>query len=39
MESHQDLDNALSDGPNMVPLEAMLAVLETLRRLDDARRG
>ena len=38
MESHQDPDNAPSDGPNMVPLDAMPAVLETLRRLDDARR-
>ncbi|MEC8517140.1 MAG: 3-deoxy-8-phosphooctulonate synthase, partial [Pseudomonadota bacterium] len=39
MESHQDPDNAPSDGPNMVPLDAMPAVLESLRRLDDARRG
>ena len=39
MESHQDPDNAPSDGPNMVPLDAMPAVLQSLRRLDDARRG
>ena len=39
MESHQDPDNAPSDGPNMVPLDAMSAVLKSLRRLDDARRG
>ena len=39
MESHQDPDNAPSDGPNMVPLDAMPAVLESLRRIDDARRG
>ena len=38
MESHQDPDNAPSDGPNMVPLDAMPAVLKSLRRLDDARR-
>ena len=39
MESHQDPDNAPSDGPNMVPLDAMPAVLQSLRLLDDARRG
>ena len=32
-------DNAPSDGPNMVPLDAMPAVLDILRRLDDVRRG
>jgi len=30
METHQDPDNAPSDGPNMVPLKAMPALLETL---------
>ena len=39
MESHQDPDSAPSDGPNMVPLDAMPTVLESLRRIDDARRG
>ena len=39
MESHQDPDSAPSDGPNMVPLDAMPAVLESLRRIDGARRG
>ena len=39
MESHQDPDSAPSDGPNMVPLDAMPAVLDTLRRIDAARRG
>jgi len=39
MESHQDPDNAPSDGPNMVPLDAMPDVLATLRRIDAARRG
>jgi len=39
MESHEDPDNAPSDGPNMVPLDAMPAVLSQLQRLDEARRG
>merc|ERR1739841_265764 len=37
MESHEDPDNAPSDGPNMVPLDAMPAVLAQLQRLDEAR--
>lgn len=36
MESHQDPDNAPSDGPNMVPLEQMPALLATLSRLAEA---
>jgi 2-dehydro-3-deoxyphosphooctonate aldolase (KDO 8-P synthase) len=39
MESHQDPDSAPSDGPNMVPLDAMPGVLDQLRRIDEARRG
>ena len=39
MESHQDPDSAPSDGPNMVPLEAMPVVLDQLRRIDAARRA
>jgi len=39
MESHQDPDNAPSDGPNMIPLDAMEAVLERLQKLDAARRA
>ena len=39
MESHEDPDHAPSDGPNMVPLDEMAAVLDMLRRLDDVRRG
>ena len=39
MESHQDPDNAPSDGPNMVPLDAMPAVLGQLHRIDAARRS
>ena len=38
MESHEDPDNAPSDGPNMVPLDAMPAILAQLKRLDAARR-
>ena len=39
MESHEDPDNAPSDGPNMLPIDAMPDVLATLMRLDTARRG
>jgi 2-dehydro-3-deoxyphosphooctonate aldolase (KDO 8-P synthase) len=34
METHQDPDNAPSDGPNMVPLAEMPALLETLLEFD-----
>lgn len=34
METHPDPCNALSDGPNAVPLEHMRALLETLVQLD-----
>jgi 2-dehydro-3-deoxyphosphooctonate aldolase (KDO 8-P synthase) len=34
METHQDPDNALSDGPNMVPLDQMLGLLKRLLELD-----
>ncbi|MCB1563576.1 MAG: 3-deoxy-8-phosphooctulonate synthase [Alphaproteobacteria bacterium] len=34
METHQDPDNAPSDGPNMVRLEDMERLLETLVKLD-----
>lgn len=34
METHQDPDNAPSDGPNMVKLENMKPLLETLKALD-----
>ncbi len=39
MESHEDPDNAPSDGPNMVPLDAMPDILAQLQRLDAARRN
>ena len=34
METHQDPDKAPSDGPNMVPLKQMPALLETLVEFD-----
>ncbi len=34
METHQDPDNAPSDGPNMVPLKELPALVETLLELD-----
>jgi 2-dehydro-3-deoxyphosphooctonate aldolase (KDO 8-P synthase) len=34
METHQDPDNAPSDGPNMVPLADMKALLSTLMEFD-----
>ncbi len=34
IETHQDPDNAPSDGPNMVPLDRMPALMETLLELD-----
>ncbi len=34
IETHQDPDNAPSDGPNMIPLEQMAQLIETLMRFD-----
>jgi 2-dehydro-3-deoxyphosphooctonate aldolase (KDO 8-P synthase) len=34
METHEDPDNAPSDGPNMVPLDQMEGLLETLMEFD-----
>ena len=39
MESHQDPDNAPSDGPNMVPLDEMPAILAQLQRIHHAALG
>ena len=42
IETHQDPDNAPSDGPNMVPIKDLPALLETLMALDaiaKAKRG
>ncbi|MGL4553586.1 MAG: 3-deoxy-8-phosphooctulonate synthase [Gemmataceae bacterium] len=36
METHPDPDRALSDGPNMVPLSELPALLETLLRVREA---
>ena len=36
MESHQDPDNAPSDGPNMVPLDEMPDILAQLQRIHAA---
>jgi 2-dehydro-3-deoxyphosphooctonate aldolase (KDO 8-P synthase) len=35
IETHQDPDNAPSDGPNMVPLDELKDLLETLKRIDE----
>ena len=34
IETHQDPDNAPSDGPNMVPLDKLEGLLTTLMALD-----
>lgn len=34
METHRDPDNAPSDGPNMVPLDELPALVETLMEID-----
>jgi 2-dehydro-3-deoxyphosphooctonate aldolase (KDO 8-P synthase) len=39
IETHQDPDNAPSDGPNMVPLEHMPALLERLIAFDRIAKG
>ena len=35
METHQDPDNAPSDGPNMVPLDKLESLLKTLLKIDN----
>ena len=35
IETHQDPDNAPSDGPNMIPIAEMRAVLQRLKAFDD----
>ena len=39
IESHENPDQAPSDGPNMVSLSEMPALLDMLMRIDQARRG
>jgi 2-dehydro-3-deoxyphosphooctonate aldolase (KDO 8-P synthase) len=35
IETHEDPDNAPSDGPNMIPIDKMSALIGQLRALDD----
>jgi 2-dehydro-3-deoxyphosphooctonate aldolase (KDO 8-P synthase) len=35
METHEDPDNAPSDGPNMIPLHELKEVLTKLKEIDD----
>ncbi|MCK5931120.1 MAG: 3-deoxy-8-phosphooctulonate synthase [Fulvimarina manganoxydans] len=39
IETHDDPDNAPSDGPNMVPLDRMPELLKRLKALDDLTKG
>jgi 2-dehydro-3-deoxyphosphooctonate aldolase (KDO 8-P synthase) len=39
IETHEDPDNAPSDGPNMVPLAEMTALLKRLKAYDDITKG
>jgi len=39
IETHEDPDNAPSDGPNMVPLDQMGALLTRLRAIETAAKG
>jgi hypothetical protein len=34
IETHEDPDSAPSDGPNMIPLDRMAALIETLMAFD-----
>jgi 2-dehydro-3-deoxyphosphooctonate aldolase (KDO 8-P synthase) len=34
IETHEDPDNAPSDGPNMIPLAQMPALIDTLMQFD-----
>jgi 2-dehydro-3-deoxyphosphooctonate aldolase (KDO 8-P synthase) len=36
LEAHPDPDHALSDGPNMLPIHELPAVLEVLKKIDAA---
>ncbi|WP_298438221.1 3-deoxy-8-phosphooctulonate synthase [uncultured Jannaschia sp.] len=39
IETHQDPDNAPSDGPNMIPVDRMADLIAELRAFDDLRKG
>ncbi len=39
IETHQDPDNAPSDGPNMIPVDQLAGLIGELRAFDDLRKG
>ncbi len=39
IETHEDPDNAPSDGPNMIPVDQMEGLIGELRAFDDLRKG
>ena len=39
IETHEDPDNAPSDGPNMIPIDRMETLIGELRAFDDLRKG
>ena len=39
IETHEDPDNAPSDGPNMVPIDQLPAILKRLAAIDDLTKG
>ena len=39
IETHQDPDSAPSDGPNMIPVDQMEALIGELRSFDNLRKG
>ena len=39
IETHEDPDKAPSDGPNMIPVDRMAALIGTLRAIDDLTKG
>ena len=39
IETHQDPDNAPSDGPNMVPVDRMANLIDELSAIDHLRKG
>ena len=39
IETHEDPDNAPSDGPNMIPVDQMAGLIKTLRAFDALQKG
>jgi 2-dehydro-3-deoxyphosphooctonate aldolase (KDO 8-P synthase) len=39
IETHEDPDNAPSDGPNMIPIGKMQELIGVLRAFDDLAKG